>query len=383
MLLLQRKATKMIKELRNLSYERRLQRLELISLEQRRLRGQLIETFKYLNGLNNVTMEGLFERDGNGNVRTESKHEAFPVVKQTCCADLLRPPAAGSDKTQEIGSQVTDLMCKDSVIDDSAVDVDNNIMLHANRDFMIPPFEEVTFHVRKERLPNGTPCKICDSIDRVHDELPNAAAFFQSLVSQVLHRVIGVSALCYLNDIIIYSRNEEQHLRHLEVALSEISKAGLTINLKKTHLMKSEIKFLGHSLSSKEVTILKKKAPLIKNYLRPESRNDLKRFIGFVSYYRRFIMNFAKIAVLLSDLLKESEPFKWEKDQETAFQTLNEKLIQEPILQFPDYNKPFYIVKDSSGYAVGAALIQPDENNFLKPVCYASKSLTPRSADIS
>ncbi|KAF2367195.1 hypothetical protein FHG87_002050 [Trinorchestia longiramus] len=63
---IQRKATKMIPELRNLSYERRLQRLELVSLEQRRLRGQLIETFKYLNGLNNVTLEGLFERDGNG-----------------------------------------------------------------------------------------------------------------------------------------------------------------------------------------------------------------------------------------------------------------------------------------------------------------------------
>ncbi|KAF2343866.1 hypothetical protein FHG87_025378, partial [Trinorchestia longiramus] len=62
---IQRKATKMIPELRNLSYERRLQHLELISLEQKRLRGQLIETFKYLNGLNNVTLEGLFERDGN------------------------------------------------------------------------------------------------------------------------------------------------------------------------------------------------------------------------------------------------------------------------------------------------------------------------------
>ncbi|KAF2345895.1 hypothetical protein FHG87_023350 [Trinorchestia longiramus] len=68
---IQRKATKMIPELRNLSYERRLQRLELISLEQRRLRGQFIETFKYLNGLNNVIMEGLFERDGS--VRTRNK----------------------------------------------------------------------------------------------------------------------------------------------------------------------------------------------------------------------------------------------------------------------------------------------------------------------
>ncbi|KAF2346148.1 hypothetical protein FHG87_023096 [Trinorchestia longiramus] len=67
---IQRKATKMIPELHNLSYERRLQRLDLISLEQRRLRGQLIETFKYLNGLNNVTLEGLFERDGN--VRTRN-----------------------------------------------------------------------------------------------------------------------------------------------------------------------------------------------------------------------------------------------------------------------------------------------------------------------
>ncbi|KAF2350635.1 hypothetical protein FHG87_018608 [Trinorchestia longiramus] len=67
---IQRKATKMIPELRNLSYERRLLHLKLISLEQRRLRGQLIETFKYLNGLNNVTLEGLFERDGN--VRTRN-----------------------------------------------------------------------------------------------------------------------------------------------------------------------------------------------------------------------------------------------------------------------------------------------------------------------
>ncbi|KAF2344804.1 hypothetical protein FHG87_024442 [Trinorchestia longiramus] len=66
----QRKATKMIPELRNLSYERRIQRLELISLEQRRLRGQVIETFKYLNGLDNITQEGLFERDGN--VRTKN-----------------------------------------------------------------------------------------------------------------------------------------------------------------------------------------------------------------------------------------------------------------------------------------------------------------------
>ncbi|KAF2362355.1 hypothetical protein FHG87_006877 [Trinorchestia longiramus] len=70
---IQRKATKLIPELRNLSHERRLQRLELISLEQRRLRGQLIETFKYLNGLNNVTLEGLFERDGNVRIRNSDQ----------------------------------------------------------------------------------------------------------------------------------------------------------------------------------------------------------------------------------------------------------------------------------------------------------------------
>ncbi|KAF2363399.1 hypothetical protein FHG87_005847 [Trinorchestia longiramus] len=88
---IQRKATKMIPELRNLSYERRLQRLELIPLEQRRLRGQLTEAFKYLNGLNNVTLEGLFERNGNvrtrnncqklllGNFKTSQAMNFFPI----------------------------------------------------------------------------------------------------------------------------------------------------------------------------------------------------------------------------------------------------------------------------------------------------------------
>jgi hypothetical protein len=118
----------------------------------------------------------------------------------------------------------------------------------------------------------------------------------------------------------------------------------------------------------------KKKIIAVDDFPTPRSPKDVKSVLGLAGYYRRFIADFSAIARPLTDLLKKETHWKWEEKERTSFEMIKSKLTNAPLLQYPDFSKPFIVTTDASGYAVGAILSQGKFGSD-KPLAYASRTL--------
>ena len=181
--------------------------------------------------------------------------------------------------------------------------------------------------------------------------LAQAPVYFQALISEVL---TGLShfTIVYLDDIIIFSQTEEEHLKHLEIIFRRLKRS-------KCSFMKLHKEYLGHLISEKGIEPMPDKLTAIKEMPAPRSPKEIKQFLGLVSYYRKFILRFSDIAKLLMQLTRHNTLFQWCSKCEFAFQTLKEALCTKPILKFPDPQKPYVIFADASKYAWAGVLMQP------------------------
>lgn len=134
--------------------------------------------------------------------------------------------------------------------------------------------------------------------------LKNATAIFQRTMDDVLKAYIGKICYVYIDDIIIFGRSEEEHLRNIETILCALEKANLRVNLDKTQFLRRETEFLGYLITNKGVRPDKKKVEAIRKLKPPENLKELKGFLGLTSYYRRFIKDFAKVAKPLTNLTR-------------------------------------------------------------------------------
>ena len=225
--------------------------------------------------------------------------------------------------------------------------------------------------------------------------LTNAPASFQRLMNTVLGEIAWKYVMGYLDDINIFSKTWDEHLQHLEEVLKRIRKAGLKINPDKCHFATKEMQFLGHIVGAEGIKPDPEKIEKVRNYPRPTNVTEVRRFLGMVQYYRRFIKDCAKIATPLYHIIggpkkrkntktkkvvnPDEEPtpqYKWEEDQEWAFQLLKKALINYPVLKYPDYNKEFILLTDASKIALGAILSQHDDEGKEHPIAYGSQTLT-------
>ena len=140
--------------------------------------------------------------------------------------------------------------------------------------------------------------------------------------------------------------------------------------------MLKEIEFLGHIVSAKGVAVDPRKTKVIKEWPQPTSVTEVRSFLGMANYYKKFVKEFAQIAGPLTYLLKKGVPLEWKAEQEKAFSTLKQKLVEAPVLRTPDFKLPFVVTTDASDYAIGQVL-QQDDGNGLRPVAYESRKLTP------
>ena len=147
--------------------------------------------------------------------------------------------------------------------------------------------------------------------------LSNAPLIFVRLMHQILGNMENV--FVYLDDIIIFSRNIEEHFQILEEVLSRLEGAGLKIKLHKCQFLKRQLNFLGHVIGSNGVKMQDRKIETIINYPPPKNAKGVKRFLGIIGYYCPFVKNFATIAYPLTRLLRKDVKFKWEKEEESAF----------------------------------------------------------------
>ena len=183
-------------------------------------------------------------------------------------------------------------------------------------------------------------------------------------------------AMVYIDDILIYSTTFEEHLKDIETVLIRLKNAGLKLKPSKCEWAKETISFLGHTVSSQGIQPDPRNIEKVAKAEPPKNVKGVQRFLGLASYYRRFIKNFAKIVNPITQLLQKDKKFMWTKECNDAFEKIKFELTNPPILIFPDFDKPFLIMTDASGYAIGAVLSQYDNKNKDHPIAYASRTLT-------
>ncbi len=207
--------------------------------------------------------------------------------------------------------------------------------------------------------------------------LHGAPATFQQLMD-ILLRPHQVYAAAYLDDVVIHSETWEDHLDRLRRVLTELRRAGLTANPRKCHLALFEAKYLGFRVGRGLIRPQEKKVEAVRSAPRPESKTQVRAFLGLAGYYRCFIPNFSSLAAPLTDLTRKGQPEKvqWTPAAEKAFQWVKEALTSEPVLRAPDFGCPFLLQTDASDSGLGAVLSQLQEGEE-HPVLYISRKLTP------
>ncbi|MCG8032787.1 MAG: reverse transcriptase, partial [Candidatus Thiodiazotropha taylori] len=217
--------------------------------------------------------------------------------------------------------------------------------------------------------------------------LCNAPASFQRLMERCMGDLNLRDCLIYLDDVIIFSSTFEEHLDRLEEVFTRLRQHNLKLKPSKCEFLKSEVTYLGHVVSEAGIRTDPDKTKAIKNWPIPRNVKEVRAYLGFTGYYRRFIKDYAKIARPLNDLLighctskkqklkkaKKTE-FVWTEKQQDAFDTLKEKLMRPPVLAYADYSKPFKLHTDASTTGLGAVLYQNQEG-MDRVVAYASRSL--------
>ncbi|MEW8546122.1 MAG: reverse transcriptase domain-containing protein [Candidatus Thiodiazotropha sp.] len=207
--------------------------------------------------------------------------------------------------------------------------------------------------------------------------LKNAPMTFQMVMGQVLRELNWKHVLCYIDDILVFSSNFQEHLIHLEQVFDSLRKAKLTLKSEKCHFAVEQVKYLGHIITKDGVEVDPDNTSKVRSFPRPKSQKEIRTFLGLCNYYRRFIENFSKIASPLNALLAKDRKFVWNEACETSFNKLKEALITAPVLKYPNMNEPFILSTDASGTAIGYILGQKDEQGREMVVAYGGRSLRP------
>ncbi len=188
--------------------------------------------------------------------------------------------------------------------------------------------------------------------------ISNAPPSFQRLMELVLRGLHWSICLIYLDDIIVYSADFVQHLKHLREVFRRFRSAGLKLKPSKCHLACASVTFLGHRVSSAGVEPDPSNVDKIRTWPIPTSVTQVRAFLGLCSYYRRFIRNFAHTAEPLHRLTHKGVPFTWSAQASESFSILKEALTSPPIMAFPNLSIPFLLYTDASLHSVGSVLSQ-------------------------
>lgn len=204
--------------------------------------------------------------------------------------------------------------------------------------------------------------------------LTNSAPAFQRVMDHLIEPGWD-NVFTYLDDVIIATETFEDHLKWLEKVITKLHAAGLTINREKSSFGCKEVKYLGYVLSKEGLKIDWDKIKPIVDYPAPTNIKQLRRFLGMIGWYSRFIENFATIKVPLTNLLHKDCKWHWGPEQQDSFENLKLAITKAPVLVRPDFTLPFQIHADASNFAVGAVLTQV-QNGEEHPICFTSRVLS-------
>lgn len=224
--------------------------------------------------------------------------------------------------------------------------------------------------------------------------LCNAPSTFQRLMQRMFGDEQCQSVLLYLDDIVVFSSTVEQHLKRLEMVLMRLLNEGLKAKLEKCAFFRPEVRYLGHVISQHGVATDPSKVDAVANWRCPTNVPELRSFLGFASYYRRFVEGFARLAAPLHRLVAELGGSRsrrapergfveaWSEECRHSFEALKGKLVAAPVLAYADFSLPFILEVDASYSGLGAILSQ-EQDGKVRPVAYASRGLRPTERNMS
>jgi Reverse transcriptase (RNA-dependent DNA polymerase)/RNase H-like domain found in reverse transcriptase/Integrase zinc binding domain/Chromo (CHRromatin Organisation MOdifier) domain/Retroviral aspartyl protease len=202
--------------------------------------------------------------------------------------------------------------------------------------------------------------------------LSNAPAVFQSVINDVFRPYLNKFVVVYLDDICVFSQNEEEHMQHLRLVLDRLKEFQLTAAWHKCHFFQEELLFVGHIVSRDGIKADPAKVQAVANYPRPQDVHQLRSFLGMTNYFRRYIEKYAQIVDPMTQLLRKDSEFIWTDAHTQAFEAIKQKLISSPVLKLPDWRseKHFDMVCDAS-YKGLAGMLSQDGH----PVAFESRKL--------
>ncbi|GJY80123.1 putative reverse transcriptase domain-containing protein [Tanacetum coccineum] len=200
--------------------------------------------------------------------------------------------------------------------------------------------------------------------------LTNAPVVFMDLMNRVCRPYLDKFMIVFIDDILIYSKTQEEHIEYLRLVLGLLKKEKLYAKFSKCEFWLREVQFLGHVINGNGIHVDPSKIEAVKNWKAPRTPNEVRSFLRLAGYYRRFIENFFKIAKSLTILTQKCNTFDWGEEQELAFQTLKDKLCNVHVLALPDRLEDFVVYCDASEIGLGCMLMQRG-----KVITYTSRQL--------
>jgi hypothetical protein len=188
--------------------------------------------------------------------------------------------------------------------------------------------------------------------------LTNAPAYFMYLMNSVFMTELDKFIVVFIDDILVYSKNKEEHVEHLRIILQRLRDHKLYAKFSKCEFRLDSVKFLGLTISNEGISVDPSKVQEVMHWKPPKSVHQIRSFLGLAGYYRRFVPDFSRIAKPMTELLKKGVRFAWDEKCENAFQTLKQYLTSAPVLAQPDNSKPYEVYCDASGTGLGCVLMQ-------------------------
>lgn len=206
--------------------------------------------------------------------------------------------------------------------------------------------------------------------------LTNAPATFQRYIDAALHDYLNLFAVAFFDDVLIYSAGSlETHMQHVDTVLRQLESAGLSVAAAKSKFAYDELVFIGHLIGHGELRPDPGKIKAILEAPLPTNLTELRSFLGLANYYRRFVINYARLASPLYRMTKKDVPWEWTEVETRAVAELKHALTSAPCLIAPDFKKPFILHTDASKLGLGAVLSQRDDSGCERPVAFASRQL--------
>jgi transposase InsO family protein len=203
--------------------------------------------------------------------------------------------------------------------------------------------------------------------------LTNAPAVFQHMANDIFRDFLDIFIIVYLDDILIYSKTQEEHNMHVRQVLLRLQQYGLYAKLEKCTFDENHVEFLGYVISHKGISMDPSKVQAVLDWQTPSSVRDVQCFLGFANFYRKFIKDYSKIVMPLTELTKKNRTFTWNVSAARSFDNLKKAFTSAPILVHADQSKPFIIEADASDFALGSILSQVGDDGKLHPVAFHSR----------